>query len=681
MRVIDNTLRLLREMRRHDEEEEDRRAARAARDDYGYVERPLYRLIKRYYLGKHWRTVVLIMSLAALTGVTVYSYAAAARIIADEIVEVGLIADPDAGVMGFDPAMPGENRLFAFDEPRSRTGWSQQHDDRPGKSDKQKLVILGWLALALVMMELSRHVCSAIVFERSVRLTQMVQFRLRQNVHDKLHALPLVYHDQHSPGRLMTHLFSDMRVIQDSATHLLRNISPNVMAIIVGLVLVLRIDARLALLVVAALPTYAVSYRWFSRYLKAVNRDIREREGMLNAHIANRVSNFNVVKAYRQETGESVSFLRRAKPILELHLVSAILNSSFTIVCSLISGTCVALALWFGAVRCRDGLMSPGELLMFYSATASLFTPVAQLSHQAPIIHRMRAVAVKLMRVLDEPISLDDPAAAATIPDRSCEVKFDRVSMKYPGSERYALSEVQFTLPAGKRMCVMGPSGSGKSTLAKLACRFYDPDVGAVRLNGTDIREFRVADLRRAIGFVNQEPIVFSGTIGDNIRYGSEGAPFRNVITAAQFAQIHDFIERLPARYRSLTHERGLTLSGGQKQRVNLARALLQDPRLLVLDDCTSALDADTEARLLVALKTVLKGRTAILVSHRVSIAMACDFVLMLDDGKVAQFGPPRQLLHADGPFHEVYRQQVEKARMAEEDQNELMTDHASAGA
>jgi ATP-binding cassette subfamily B protein len=211
----------------------------------------------------------------------------------------------------------------------------------------------------------------------------------------------------------------------------------------------------------------------------------------------------------------------------------------------------------------------------------------------------------------------------------------------------------------------MGPSGSGKTTLAKVLARLYDPSGGAVRFDGLDIREFPLADLRKYIGFVSQEPVVFRGTIADNIRYGSGQASMHNVVAAAQHAQIHEFIERLPSRYETITHERGLTLSGGQKQRVNLARALLYDPKVLVLDDCTSALDADTEAKLVRGFEQALRDRTVVLVSHRVSIALGCDLVLMLDKGKVVQFGPPDELAQMDGPFGDLYREQLSRARSA----------------
>ncbi len=627
---------------------------------------PLWRLFKRYYLGRHLRTVLLTTFMASLLGLVTYGYGLSSKFIADDIVEIGLLTHDVVPATQLDPTLLTESRLFALDEPHLRTGVVMQHDESLGRTREEKLILLGWLALALLLLEAARHGVAWLVLERTVYLTQEVQFRLRQHLHDKFQQLPMSYHDSHSPGRLLTHLFSDMNVISSTLNAFLRMLPEAFLGITTGVCLLLWLDFWRGLLVILALPLYAMVYSWFSKYLKVLSKDVREREGLLNAQIANRVSHFQVVKAYGRETGEAISFLRKARPILQQHLGIAVFSTVFNVVCAIISTSAMGIALWTCATRCRDGLMSPGELLLFYSAVGYLFTPVTNLTSQAGVLHKVTAVAAKAMRVLDEPVTLTDPEQPAAPLTQAPEVRFDNVSFRYEGSQRAALKNVSFTIGAGQRVCVMGPSGCGKTTIAKLACRFYDPTEGAVTFDGINIRRFRIADLRDIVGFVSQEPIVFSGTIADNIRYGSEQADERRIIRSAQYAQIHDHIEQLPAKYRTLTQERGLTLSGGQKQRVNLARTLLQQNHFLVLDDCTSALDADTESRLIEALKTVLQQRTALLVSHRVSVALACDHVLMLREGEVVEFGPPRELLQQNGAFAAVHQKQVEKAREAE---------------
>jgi ATP-binding cassette subfamily B protein len=305
--------------------------------------------------------------------------------------------------------------------------------------------------------------------------------------------------------------------------------------------------------------------------------------------------------------------------------------------------------------------MTLGTLLLFYTAAGQLFAPIGRISALTGVFHRLCAACRKARMVLDEPNDLPDTQEPLALPQEAPALQFENVTFRYASEKRPALENVSFQLPAGKTVCVMGASGSGKTTLAKLACRIYDPTEGSVRLGDVDIRSFRLQDLREMTGYVNQEPVIFDGTIRDNIRYGSEDSEWEEMISAAQFAQIHEYITQLPRQYRTITTERGLTLSGGQKQRVNLARALLYDPKLLVLDDCTSALDAETEVRLIRGFEKFLKGRTALLVSHRISIALRCNYVLVLEEGKLAEFGPPRKLLDADGPFAALFKEQTDK--------------------
>jgi ABC-type multidrug transport system fused ATPase/permease subunit len=624
----------------------------------------LRRLIRRYYVQQHWPTLLLVIAIGSTAGLVVFAYAAMGRFIADDVIEVHLLAQDDPVAHSVDPTMPGEHRRYSLEQPdRQNTAWVARLDAKPGRSIDDKMSLLWRLAAVMLLMELARHAAQAIVLERTIYLGGKVQYRLRQHLHDKLHELPLSYHDRHSPGRLMTHLFSDVGAFQQHMTELLRNLPPSLLTMAFGMTLLMAIAPDLAMLVLVALPTYAVCYNWFRKRIRRVHENLRTREGMLNAHVANRVSSFQVIKSFGRETGESLQFLQQARVILRQHLGTSLLDTGFVVLCGVISGTCMTVLLWVGTLRVRDGAMSLGTLLMFYAAAGYLFTPIATLTNLAAHLQRLRVVAGKVMRVLDEPVTLADPEQPVMPPRRACELRFDNVSLRYGEDRTPALEGVTFTLPAGKRLAVMGPSGSGKSTLAKLACRLYDPTAGCVSYDGIDLRQIKVAALRRYVGFVAQEPVVFSGTIAENIGYGSPTAGPRDMVASARYAQIHDFIEQLPQRYRTLTHERGLTLSGGQKQRVGLARSLLAGTPVLVLDDCTSALDAHTEARLMDGFAAALANRTVLLITHRVSIALVCDLVLMLDDGRVAEFGPPHELARGDGPFAALCREQQERSR------------------
>lgn len=625
------------------------------------------RIFKRYIFSRHPWLVASVVLFASLLGMHVYVYPAVGRYIADEIVQIDLMSltnrtQPLPSVHTSEKTNP-----MMHQGNRYRDSWTSRLDAKPGLSTEQKLHRLLLLIIAVVLWEITRHLMATHLFFATARLTQEAIFHLRNHIHEKLHQLSQPYHDAHSPGRLLTHLFSDMQALTHCFTMLMRHIPNGTAGIIAGTIITFTIDWRLALMVICALPAYGVVYRYFSTRMKYVNRDIRERQGRLAGHIANRISLFHVTKAFSREIRESLTLARRTKPLLQRQVVSGMLNTALAVVCGIISGTATTMVLWISAQQCLNGTMTAGELLMFYGTAANMFQPITMLINEVATLQRLEAVSAKIVRVMDEPIAIDDPNEPLNVPTEACEIRFDHLTFQYPNTPSPALTDLNFTVPAGAKVCIMGPSGSGKSTLAKLVARFYDPPEGAILINGQNLKRFKLTDLRNLIRYVHQEPIVFSGTIGDNIRYGSEDADQQTVIRSAQHVLIHDFINTLPAKYRSLTHERGLTLSGGQKQRVNLARALVSNPRVLVLDDCTSALDADTEAKLIENLGTVLADRTALLVSHRVSVALSCDIVMMLEDGSVKQIGEPDKLITQPGPFRELYEQQLARAQHAQE--------------
>jgi len=623
----------------------------------------LGRLFRTFFWRPHRPSMLLILIAGSLAGsLAPFFYAWCGRFVADEIVQVHLLSKDVPAAAEVDPAWPDEHRNFALDEPRDRTSFRQQHAAAAGRSLHEKLALTGYLALLLLAVIAGDQLLAFLARERTVHVGQKVQFHLRHRLYEKLHALPMQYHDRHSPGYLMTHLFSDVNHVQQMVLMLFQGLPKHVVMIGVGVAVLFSVDVFLATLVIVALPTYVLSYRWFKRRLRVTHANLREREGRLNAQIANRISNFYLVKSYGRETHEALDFVRKGRKIVRDNLAVAVLSALFMVICGILSGVCMTAVLWIGALKMQSGALSLGTLLLFYTSAGFLFRPVSFLTGQVNVYHRVCAISQRLMRVVDEPVTLVDAEAPLPVPRHAPEIRFDAVTMRYDPKRPPALRDLSFSLPAGKSLCVMGPSGSGKTTLAKLACRIYDPSEGAVRLDGIDVRRFRLAALHRFAGFVTQEPVIFDGTIAANIRYGSEASEANAIVEAAQYAQIHDYIVRLPEQYETLTRERGLTLSGGQKQRVNLARTLLYDPRMIVLDDCTSSLDAETEAKLVRGFEDVLQGRTAILVSHRISVAMRCDYVLMLDDARAVQFGRPAELLETEGPFADLERQQARSA-------------------
>jgi len=637
------------------------------RAGYVPVESPVWRIWSRYMIKPAGVTVLLIILGNMTWGFGMYVTAGTVAYLGEHVVEIGLMdrTDRDAPAATFDPTAPGERRRFFLPEPATNASLAQLAEQRVGKSVPEKLRLLAWLAGLLIAFELARMTLRFWWGERAVVVTQRMAYRLRQDIHDKLHQLPLSYHDRHSPGRLVTHLFTDVDAIKRCSNMLIKGMPMHIAQLVCGAVIVVVIEPWLGALLLVALPPYALAFRFFRSKLTNVSRTTREREGLLNAYVANRVSHYRLVKAFRRETIESAAFARKAAHIAKLGLADTVLTIGFMLVISTITAVALTSVVWLAALQVRDGNMSVAGFLFFHASAAALFHPINMIATEMTMVFQLRVAASKVVRVLDEPISLDSPAKPARITDAAPAVRFESLTMTYPRSDRPALDSLDLVIPAGTRLAVMGESGSGKSTLAKLAIRLYDPTQGRVTIDGVDLRDFDLKELRKHISYVAQESVVFSGTIGQNIRYGTDQANHNDVTLAAQHAQIHDFIVNLPERYRTLTHERGLTLSGGQKQRVNLARALLQQPKFLVLDDCTSALDAETEARLVHAFEHSLRSRTVMLITHRVSIASKCDQVVYMENGRIVEQGSPAELLAKDSRFHETYRRQMGMALSA----------------
>lgn len=620
----------------------------------------MWRSFREFFLKPHFGNIVIIILLAGSVGVfSNFIYAWAGRFIADDIIQIQLKSKDIPKATTLEPTSINENRHFELDIPKNHDSWSKRHLQASGNSTSRQLELLGYLCIILVTMVVLEHIGAQVLHTRMATVAIKVRYLVRHRIYKKLHQLSMDFHDETSVGSQMTHLFSDVNTLQEATIQLVWSITRNVMMMGIGLVILFSIDVNLSLLVMLGLPAYAWCYSWFHQRLKVVHENLRYREGRLNGHMINRIKNFYLVKSFVREQAEALGFLRKARLILNDTVVASILGVCFTVACGIISGVCMVVVLWLGTLRVRDGQMTLGTLLLFYGSAGLMFSPIASISAVITLLHRLRVASGKILHVLDEPVQLDDPKDNNLIPKATPELRFENVSMHYSKDSEPVIDNLNFTIPSGKTLCVMGPSGSGKSTVAMLACRLYDVSSGSIKLDETDIRDFRLSHLRSMTGFLPQEPVIFDGSIRDNIKYGSDAMGSEKIVAAAKNAQIHEYIWELPEQYLTATRQRGLTLSGGQKQRVGLARVLLYSPSLLILDDCTSSLDAETEAKLIAGFETALKGRTVLLVSHRISIAMKCDLVLILKDGKKTEFGSPEDLLKQNGFFAKLREEQL----------------------
>jgi len=522
---------------------------------------------------------------------------------------------------------------------------------------RQSLFLLFSLLGGYSLLHLSA--CAASSFNRYqiAAVGQKIVFSLRRDLHQKLQSLAMRYFDQHQVGKLVARVMDDASVVEGIATTTLVNIITNVSALAVGIVILLNLDYKLALIALVALPLAALSFATVNKRLEKISMDIRARNAELYSQLAEALSGAEVVKSFGQEKKETKHFFRRAKNLIRLFIRRAIISTALGTTSAIISAGCTAAILWMGVLKVKAG-WPLGSMLWFYSTTALLFGPVNNLTSILINSQYLMAVLKRIFELLDEKVEIRDSDKAITLDQMQGQVIFNHVSLKYRDSKNIGLSNINFEMPAGSRVSLIGPSGSGKTSLVSLLLRLYNPTKGHIFIDGHSIKDIKLSSLRSNIAMVPQETSIFSGTVADNIKYGRMQATAREIIAAAKMAEIHDFIMSLPDKYEAEIGERGMRLSGGQKQRLCIARALLTNPRILILDDSSSALDAETETRIQKTLDKVMKGRTCFIITHRLRTAMRADIILVLNKGEIAEIGSHEALLKSGGIYQRIYQGQ-----------------------
>jgi ATP-binding cassette subfamily B protein len=411
---------------------------------------------------------------------------------------------------------------------------------------------------------------------------------------------------------------------------------------------------QLALITFVLLPPIAFVASRYSRRSHPVLRDIQQRIADVTTSAEESIVGVRVVKAFAQEDAEAARFAGFTERVFERELDSARIQARYRPLLDLLPQRAFAVIILVGGLLVIDGHLSLGGFITYNLYLALLIWPLRMIGMWIGQYQRAVASGERIFQVLDEHADITYPAVPRALPDGGGEVRFEGVTFGYE-ADRPVLHELDLELVPGSTVALIGRTGSGKTTLASLIPRFYDPQQGRVVLDGADVRDLRLADLRGAITTVAEDTFLFSTTVAGNIAYGRPGATREQVVEAARKAQAHEFIEALPQGYDTVIGARGLTLSGGQRQRLSIARALLVDPRVLILDDATASVDASTEARIRRALETVMEGRTTISVAHRLSTIALADEIVVLEDGRVAARGRHEQLVDSNPVYAEIW--------------------------
>ncbi|MEX2501403.1 MAG: ABC transporter transmembrane domain-containing protein [Trueperaceae bacterium] len=481
---------------------------------------------------------------------------------------------------------------------------------------------------------------------------------LRKRLFEHLLTLSPTFFLRRKTGEITSRLTTDVATVQGLVSTSIAQVVTQAVTLLGGTVALLIIDASLTAVMLAVVPAVIIAAALFGRRLRDLSRDVQDAIGDANADAEEAIAGIRVVQSFTAESSEAARYARGIDTALQKAIRRVRMRATFvpSVVLAMFSG--VTLVLWVGGRRVLDGALAPGDLIAFLLLTLFIAGSVAGFTGLYAQLQEGLGASRRIFELLDERSDLPPPADPVPMPRRPRRLQFDGVTFAYGPGEAPVLHEVTLEASPGEVIALVGPSGAGKSTLASLVPRFFDPSAGAVRIDGVDLRDVDPSTLRAAVGLVPQETLLLSGSVADNVRYGRPDAPFDQVVDAVRAANALAFVEELPDGWDTKVGERGLRLSGGQRQRIAIARALLKDPSLLVLDEATSSLDGESEAMVQEALERLMRGRTSLVIAHRLSTVVHADRIVVLDRGRIVQTGPHDRLVQEPGLYRTLFETQ-----------------------
>ncbi len=518
---------------------------------------------------------------------------------------------------------------------------------------------LGWAIALIVVFALARGIFSFTQSFSAEKLSQGIAFDLRNDLFTKIQHLSFSYHDRNRTGQLMVRATDDVEKLRTFVGQGLLIALQAVVLLTGSLTLLFLTNWSLTLVVLPLLPIALVLFMAFGSITQPLFRDVQIKISSLNTVLQESLAGIRVIKAFAREPQQQAIFERAADDVMNQQIkVARVLSFIFPAI-FLVAGLGQVAVLYFGGRQILGGTLTIGEWQKFTLYLLYVFFPMGQIGLIIGQMSQASASADRIFEILDTTNEVVDKPNAQPLPPIQGKVEFRDVTFRYFNSSEPVLADITFSAKPGMTVALLGATGSGKTSIINLIPRFYDVSEGAVLIDGYDVRDTTIESLRRQVGIVLQETNLFTGSLRENIAFGRPDATDEEIMAAAQAASANEFIEQMPEGYATAVGERGSTLSGGQKQRIAIARALLLDPRILILDDSTSSVDVVTEARIQQALDRLMEGRTSFVIAQRISTVLNADLILVLEKGRVVASGRHAELMESSPAYVEIYRSQL----------------------
>jgi len=533
-----------------------------------------------------------------------------------------------------------------------------------------KLSILNFAAIAVILIALFGAISSYGEKYLTTSVGQWVMHDLRSVLYSHIQKLSLAYHDQKRTGDLISRVTSDIDAVQNLISNVLLGMLVNVLTLLGMLGVMFYLNWQFTLIAMVVAPGLFWVVYHYTRRIKEASRDVRRKEGEVVSVLEEVLSSIRVVKAFAREDYEQERFEQRSLESVERSLAARSLKAKLSPLVEVIVACGTCLVLWWGSRLVVSGALTSGELLVFLLYLGKMYKPMRELSKMTDTISKADVGWERIREVLENEQRVRNLPGAKRAPRFRGDIEYEHVAFSY-SAEQPLLKDLSMNIKAGQLAALVGPTGAGKTTIVSLLPRFYDLTGGVIKIDGEDVRKFKIKSLRRQISFVLQESTLFRAPIWQNIAYGKPEATRQEIIRAAQMANAEEFILRMPEGYDTMVGERGVTLSGGQRQRITIARAIIRDAPILVMDEPSSGLDAESEELVFDALSKLMADRTSIVIAHRLATVSRADVIFVVEGGRVAEQGTHQELLARGGLYSRLYELQF---RREEDTPKEVLT-------